>query len=261
MKTIILHNKNRIESFLRKKVFSNIYCIGDLDDLFWENTIWYGLEDKEELKAIILIYTKFEVPVLLTSATEESLYNAQLLESITALLPKKFYAHLDEGMEDILLRQYNSEYFGKYLKMALEDPAKIQKIDTFGVQPLVEKDAVQIKDLYDVSYKENWFDESTLATGKFFGLRNNQLIVSVAGVHVYSEKYKVAAIGNITTHPEYRNKGFGTKVTGELCNSLLDRVNHIGLNVKADNLGAINCYKKLGFKIIDSYEEYMFELK
>ena len=86
-------------------------------------------------------------------------------------------------------------------------------------------------------------------------------MISIAGIHVCSKKYKVAALGNIATHHDHRNKGFGKSVTARVCQSLLKDVEHIGLNVKADNEIAISCYKKLGFEIIGTYYEYMMERK
>jgi ribosomal protein S18 acetylase RimI-like enzyme len=38
-------------------------------------------------------------------------------------------------------------------------------------------------------------------------------------------------------------------------------VDYIGLNVKADNTGAISCYERLGFEKIALYGEYTLELK
>jgi predicted GNAT family acetyltransferase len=64
--------------------------------------------------------------------------------------------------------------------------------------------------------------------------------------------------GNDAAH---RNKGYGRLVTARLCQSLLEKVEHIGLNVKADNDAAIACYRKLGFEIIAPYGELTVEQK
>jgi predicted GNAT family acetyltransferase len=100
-----------------------------------------------------------------------------------------------------------------------------------------------------------------LETNQFFGIRKGMRLISIAGIHVYSEEYRVAALGNITTHPLHRGKGYGTLVTARLCKSLLKNVDHIGLNVKADNRIAIVCYRKLGFEIIAPYGEFILEAK
>ena len=67
---------------------------------------------------------------------------------------------------------------------------------------LGESDIIQIKDLYDRSYPENFFDRRMLGTGKYFGYFEDGKLIAIAGIHVYSEKYRVAALGNITTDIE-----------------------------------------------------------
>jgi predicted GNAT family acetyltransferase len=97
--------------------------------------------------------------------------------------------------------------------------------------------------------------------GQYFGLRQDGRLVSVAGVHVYSEHYRVAALGNIVTHPAYRRRGYARQVMARLCQSVLEKVEHVGLNVKADNDAAIACYARLGFEIIAPYGEFTMTAK
>ena len=98
-----------------------------------------------------------------------------------------------------------------------------------------------------------------ILTEQYFGYRDQGKLVSIGGVHVYSRVYEVATLGNITTHPDHRNRGLGGLVTASICCSLLDTVNFIGLNVKCDNLHAINLYKSLGFIISSKYGEFSFK--
>lgn len=60
-----------------------------------------------------------------------------------------------------------------------------------------------------------------------------------------------------STLPEARGQWLGTRVTARLCMNLLRQVEHIGLNVRADNAPALASYRKLGFERIASYEEFM----
>ena len=39
-------------------------------------------------------------------------------------------------------------------------------------------------------------------------------LVAVAGTHLVSDTYGVAAIGNVFTHPDYRGRGYATLATG-----------------------------------------------
>jgi ribosomal protein S18 acetylase RimI-like enzyme len=258
MKVISLHNKDRIEALLRRNTYLYLYAIGDLDDFFWEQTTWYGLRDGEHL---VLLYTGATPPVLLALAEEQLDQMRELLRLITPLLPRRFYAHLSEDLAIALSEEYRMSSHGMHYKMGLRKTELLNEVDTSEVKQLRELDVNDLEALYRVSYPGNWFDPRMLETGHYYGIRCGGALVSVAGVHVYSPSYKAAALGNVTTHPEWRRKGLGTKVTAKLCRSLLKTVDHIGLNVKADNIGALYCYEGLGFERIASYEECYFDAK
>ncbi len=95
-----------------------------------------------------------------------------------------------------------------------------------------------------------------LSLGKYIGWRESGELVSAAGVHVYSAHYRVAALGNITTHPDHRNQGFARAVTARLCQELAREVDFIGLNVKCENQPALHLYQALGFEIAAKYGEF-----
>ncbi|MGI8996207.1 MAG: GNAT family N-acetyltransferase [Pyrinomonadaceae bacterium] len=258
MKVISLHNKDRIESLLRRNAYLHLYAIGDLDDFFWGHTTWYGLRDGEQL---VLLYAGTSPPVVLALADEQWEYMRELLRLITPLLPRRFYAHLSEDLADALSAEYQMISHGTHYKMGLRKTELLNEVDISEVEQLREPDMDDLKALYHASYPSNSFDPRMLETGHYYGMRRGSSLVSVAGVHVYSPTYKVAALGNVTTHPMWRRKGLGTKVTAKLCRSLLGTVDHIGLNVKADNIGALSCYEGLGFERIASYEECSCEAK
>ena len=52
------------------------------------------------------------------------------------------------------------------------------------------------------------------------------------------------------------------EVTARLCQELRRAgIESIGLNVKADNRGALACYEKMGFERIANYGEFTLEQK
>lgn len=259
MKAIRLHDKEEIRAFFSTNVPLHIYSIGDLDDFFWPDTSWYAWKEKDDLNAVVLLYTATSLPVLL-ALTEESTLTKILLESITDLLPARFYAHLSTGLEDVFEEGHKVVSHGRHYKMALRDKTRWDTVDTAQAIPLTPTDLKDLQRLYAQSYSGNWFEPRMLETNQYFGIRGPRGLISVAGVHVYSPTYRVAALGNITTHPDFRGKGLGTAVTAKLCKSLIESVDHIGLNVKVDNEEAIRCYRKLGFEVIANYEEQMVEL-
>ena len=253
---VCLHDRAQIERFLRRNTFLHIYGLGDLDDSFWPFTTWYALADGAELRALALMYSGLSRPTLLAlGGQEEQPRLEELLTSLLPLLPPRFYAHLNSGLSDVLRTRYAVDSHGEHLKMALTDAGRLAEIDVAGATRLTAADAAEMPAFYDASYPGHWFEPGALAAGPYFGLRGPHGLLSVAGTHVYSPPYKVAALGNITTHPTQRGKGCARIVTAALCRDLLKTVSHVGLNVKAANAPAIRCYQALGFEAIASYEE------
>lgn len=112
--------------------------------------------------------------------------------------------------------------------------------------------------LFEQAYPGNWFDHRMLDTGQYLGARQDGRLVAVAGVHVHSATYRVAAIGNVTTHPEVRGQGAGRACVAALCRQLGTTVDHIGLNVRADNATAVGLYRRLGFTDVTEFAEATF---
>ncbi|HJT58371.1 MAG TPA: GNAT family N-acetyltransferase [Ktedonobacteraceae bacterium] len=262
MQAICLHSKSEIETFLRRDTFLHIYSIGDLDNFFWQYTTWYALRDAEqEISAIVLIYSGTQIPVLLAITEEPGDAMGELLQSISPLLPKRFHAHLSGDRAAVFANDYAIQPYGPHYKMALIYKDRVDAIDTSNVVPLTVSDLSALQALYDASYPANAFDPRMLETGYYYGIRQGSDIISVAGIHVYSQRYKVAALGNVTTRPDFRGQSLATAVCAKLCQALLHTIDHIGLNVKADNVSAIAAYKRLGFEVIAEYGEYDMEGK
>ncbi|MFO8035441.1 MAG: GNAT family N-acetyltransferase [Anaerolineales bacterium] len=258
MKAINLHDKRDIYQHLKLNVPLHIYSIGDLDDFFWPFTTYYGLVEDEQIREIALLYSGHELPVLLAFSNHPQQLGT-LLEMIKGLLPPSFYAHLSPTVHEVFRDTYHLTHHGEHLKMALVegDLCLNQQADDAGRIPGSEIGAVLA--FYKKSYPENWFDPRMLETGQYFGIKKGGEWISIGGVHVYSPTYNVAAIGNVATHPQHRNKGYATQVTARLCQSLSKEVDTIGLNVKTNNKAALSCYTKLGFQSVATYHEYTFQ--
>jgi ribosomal protein S18 acetylase RimI-like enzyme len=253
-----LHHKHEIEAFARRNPFAHLYELGDLDDFFWPQTRWYGWAEAGAVQQLALLYSAFAVPVLLANAEPPRESMRSLLAALLPLLPPRVYAHLDPEVVEVLVAAYHVEPHGIYHKMGLTNPAALAEADTSGTALLTTADEPALVRLYKVAYPGNWFDSRMLQTGRYVGIWHENELVSVAGVHVYAPEYGVAALGNVTTHPAWRGRGLAARVTARLCQVLLaDGIGAIGLNVKADNHGALACYARLGFTHAMVYGEYM----
>jgi ribosomal protein S18 acetylase RimI-like enzyme len=253
---VVLHDKQEIEPLLRRNAALHIYELGDLDDFHWPYTVWYALRVGDVPTALLLLYVGATTPVLLAlSEPEELPLLRELLADSIRLLPNRLYTHLTRGAEAALTDHYVLQSKGLYHKMVLQNRERLLALDTECAVRLSKQDAPELWTLYGLSYPENSFDERMLKTEMYFGVRANGRLVSVAGVHVYSERYRVAALGNIATHPGYRGRGHGTMVTARLCNELLSTIDVIGLNVGGENTAAIRCYERLGSVLPADYHE------
>lgn len=258
MRAVEIDDKEALEAFLLKHRELNYYPLGDLDDFFWPHTTWHGLKKDGEIQAVALIYRGTELPVLLAINNDNPEEMLTLLGALRETLPEQIYAHLSPGFEPAMQSRYQLTSHGEHYKMVLKDPGKIARLDVSHVEALGRDDLQDLLALYEASYPGNWFDPRMLDTGQYFGIREvDGSLVSAAGVHVFSPKYKIAAIGNITTLPERRGQGLGTAAVSKLCQSLLESVEVIGLNVRTDNTAAIQVYEKLGFESVAIYHEYM----
>jgi RimJ/RimL family protein N-acetyltransferase len=261
-----LTDKARIERCLRQDPEFYVYGLGDLDDFFWPYTTWYGREEGGVVTDVVLVYTAQALPTVVAISRRPAALQ-RLLRAVIPLLPERFYAHLSPGVEETLAGTHRLDPQGLHHKMALRDAGRVAGIDGRlhagpahdGPVRLSRWDLHDLDRLYRESYLGNWFDPRMLETGQYFGLRVEDRLVSAAGVHVYSEHYRVAAIGNVVTHPAHRNQGYAGRVTARLCHSLVEKVEHVGLHVKADNEAALACYRHLGFEIIASFGEFMVE--
>jgi GNAT superfamily N-acetyltransferase len=257
VKPVCLHSKAEIAVVLQRNALHHLYALGDLDDFFWPYTTWYALKQDDQIQQIAFVYTGLALPVLHGISEEPLDALRTLLQGLVPILPRRVYAHLSGNAVEMLAPAYQIEPHGTYYKMVLADPKRLAIVNTADVVALSGADLGDLVVLYQASYPENWFDPRMLETGHYYGIRRAGQLVSVAGVHVYSSQYRVAALGNITTHPAWRGQGLAAATTARLCQALLTQVEHIGLNVRIDNGSALACYTGLGFRPLAVYGEYM----
>jgi len=257
MELHILHDKKVIFDYLNKNSGLQIYAIGDLDDFFWPKTIWYALTENDSIQSIALLYVGMNPPTLLCFYHKESNYSTQLLKHLKLLLPNELNVHLSPNLIDVFGQENILEKYGFNYKMSLTK--KVEEVKENNIRKLNLDDLTIIQEFYSAAYPQNWFDSRMLQTDKYYGYFIENKLVGVSGIHVYSKEYKVAALGNIATHPDYRGQQIGYKLTSALCFDLQKTVNGIGLNVKSDNENAIKIYRKIGFEIVGEYDECLIK--
>jgi ribosomal protein S18 acetylase RimI-like enzyme len=272
-------DKANLEAFLTADPAVNVYAIGDLDPSCWDDCAWHGLRADDArgiagegpLKALALTYSGLSVPclqVLVEPMKLELLASAAQLLRLLAAAPERlpagsWEAHLNSGLEEILRSAGYVVAATPHLRMALDgnNLAKLQ-----AAQRAVAVTEPQLLTLADAdacmalcgTLERSWFEPQCLDRGVYIGVYDaeRQTLLAMAGTHVAAVAYGVAALGNIATRAEARRQGHGRAATRALCLALAERGMHtIGLNVTADNEGAIAMYASLGFKPVMEFVE------
>lgn len=255
MVVVNLEDRAVLASFFRRNSAAHAYELGDLDDFDWPHTVWFGWENDGRLEQVVLLYTQPRIPVLIAIAEPPAQSMAELLTAITWSLPSVLYAHTTLTLLDTLAERYAIEDAEPHLKLALE---RTDLLDRHAVETeILTRDQVdEVKAFYAAAYPGTWFVPKMLATGRYVGVRHDGRLACIAGVHVHSPTWRVAALGNVATLPELRGRGLARGACASLCKLLLDDgVETISLNVRADNAAAIASYERLGFAPVTEYVE------
>lgn len=233
------------------------YELGDLDDFFWPHTRWLGLERGGRIEQLALLYDEPDPPVLLALAEEPVDGMIDLLRAVADRLPAPLYAHLSPGLVGALAPALApSGDPVAHCKLGLADPGRLQEHDTEDAELLTPAQLAEVEGFYAHAYPGTWFQPRMLETGRYVGIRRHGELVCVAGVHVWSPAWRVAALGNVATLPDMRGAGLATAACARLCRVLLDDgIDVVSLNVRADNAAAIRAYEKLGFGHAADYVE------
>ena len=257
MQVTKIKDRTRLADYMQKKPALNAYPLGDLDDPYWQDTQFFAIEEGGEILEIALLYSGIKTPILIAVENNSPAYLTQLLREIKHLFPDHVYAHLSPSPQKEMLETYSASSHGPHQIMVLKNMSVLTSLDTSRVIRVNNRDYADLLNLIELAYPSHWLERKMLDYGPYFGIKDAQgQFLCVGGVHVYSETYKVATIGNVATHPKARGKGFGSQLIARLCHELSKSIKTIGLNVHSENQEAIHIYEKLSFEKIMDYEEF-----
>lgn len=257
-----LHDRDELEAFFLHQPVLHLYSLGDLDPAFWPHTSWYGVREGGVLQEVVLLYLGLALPTVQAFASEDPARAAALLVELLPALPPRFHAHLGPPELERTVRVHRAfSPYGLSLRLCLADPAGLNIPEPAGLVVLGDRDEPAIRALLATAYPGNFFEPRMLASGLYLGVRQAGELVAMAGLHVRSERYHAAALGNVATQPRCRGQGLARAVTAALCRRLLERgIHHIGLNVREANTAGRALYEGLGFEPRLRYQEGVVSL-
>jgi GNAT superfamily N-acetyltransferase len=258
-----LHDRDELEAFFCGDPILHLYSLGDLDPAFWPHTAWFGIRRAGLLEEVVLLYLGLSLPTVQVFASGGPAQAARLFGELLPALPARFHAHLGPPeLERTLREQRSFAPYGLSLRMRLEDPTRVELPEPPGMVVLDSGDEPAIRALLAEAYPGNFFEPRMLDSGLYLGLRREGRLVAMAGLHVRSERYRAAALGNVATHPALRGQGLARSLTAALCRRLLDRgIGRVGLNVREANTAGRALYEGLGFVTHLRYQEGVASLE
>lgn len=93
-----------------------------------------------------------------------------------------------------------------------------------------------------------------LASGHYYGIRENGRLIAIAGTHLASARYNIAALGTVFTHPDRRGRGLAGICSSHVLASVgRAGIRRVVLNVEEEKAGARRVYERLGFQTACTY--------
>ncbi len=228
---------------------THLYALADLDEPYWSASTWYRRDGL--YVGIVSAGSDWETGYAMTTdRVDEAL--ALMVEVGEGLDPGVWITG-PAGLEAAFAGVRDVDPKGLHHRMILRHPDRL--MDDDGCRPLGSDDLSAIGELIDAAPGAVFFQASMLDGGCWLGVFEADRLVAMAGTHVVSDHWGVAAIGGVLTHPDHRGRGLAARTTSAVALRLRDRVDLIGLNVAADNRVAVRLYERLGFVAAIDFEE------
>lgn len=234
-----------LEAWLRRDPVVAAYPLGYLDEEYQGFGQWFCAHDHGDISAVALMYRGLRVPILMTLG--EADVCGRLIESVAKRSPLRIYAQVLEAHAPALRSIYDCKDLRRVVRMTRSaDGGPLADASEHEVVQVSHADTADLIALYR-HYPDAFFEPYQLESGLYYGIRQGETLVAVAGVHSISESLGIGVIGNIVTHPDYRRQGLSVVCTRHLLTKMFERVPLAALNVNVSNKAARKAFSRLGF--------------
>jgi len=241
-------DRGQLRAFLETDRLLAAYAICDLEDREFGKTRWGGAFEGDRLVALALEYS---------GITPQPLFVMGRQDGIEAILrdvirPRAAYVAALPDVLPAVEASYRLDPGPQMVRMWV-DRGRFRPYPA-DVRRLLPADIGELNRLYQLGFA-SWLPSSSIADGVYFGVRLGGRLVAAAGTHVISRDARLAVVGNVLTHVDYRGRGFATAVTGAVTAELLRTADQVVLNVRSDNPPALQAYRRLGYAEHVRFEE------
>lgn len=229
-----------LRTFLEQDRLYSAYAICDLEEREFARTRWGLAWERDAPVALVLEYN---------GPTPQPLFVMGRPDGIEVVLrdlirPRLAYVAAPVGVFSAVETAYRIDPGPTMVRMWV-DQARFRPYPA-TVQRLLPVEIGDLNRLYQLGFA-SWLPPATIADGVYYGTRVNGRLVAAAGTHVISRSARLAVVGNVLTHVDFRGRGFATAVTGAVTAELLRTCDQVVLNVRADNPPALSAYRRLGY--------------
>ena len=237
-----------LRDFLERNRLFAAYALCDLEDREFSRTRWATAVDGDEIVSLVLEYSGMTPQPLFVMGRDDGI--EAILRDV--IRPRAAYvAALTESLPAVEA-VYRVDPGPPMVRMWV-DRARFRPYPA-DVRRLLPIEIGELNRLYQLGFA-SWLPSSSIAEGVYYGIRVGGRLVAAAGTHVISPQARLAVVGNVLTHIDYRGRGYATAVTGAVTAELLRACDQVALNVRSDNPPALQAYRRLGYVEHVRFEE------
>jgi RimJ/RimL family protein N-acetyltransferase len=241
-------DRPRLREFLEQDRLFSAYALCDLEDREFNKTRWGAAWAGDRMIAVVLEYAGLSPQPLFVMGD-----NAGIERVLGDLIrPRAAYVAALPDQLDPVAVHYRIDPGPPMVRMWV-DRAHFRPAPA-DVQRLLPVEIGDLNRLYQLGFA-SWLPASAIGDGVYYGVRVGGRLVAAAGTHVISPSARLAVVGNVLTHANYRGRGFATAVTGAVTAELLRFCEQVVLNVRSDNPPAMQAYARLGYQEHVRFEE------
>ncbi|WP_242205462.1 GNAT family N-acetyltransferase [Aestuariivivens insulae] len=205
-----------------------------------DNPVWFSLTEHQSNYAIDYGHVKFYHPDYTPFGAFINHQDTSAAIEKHAQLIKEFFIVGDQPKMPV---HFNppKQYIG--LQMIIYN-----HIDHPITEPVVELTDAHYDDLIELIklvYPE-YFKPKTQRLGQYFGIYKDGKLVAATGERMQTKDF--IEISAVITHPEHTGKGYAKQLIAHTASGIFNKGKIPFLHVDETNTGAIQLYKKLGFK-------------
>ena len=241
-------DRDLLRTFLERDRLRAAYAICDLDEREFPRTKWGVAFENGQTVAVALEYGGLTPQPLFVMGEPEAV--GEILRDV--LRPRLVYLAADAAHLPAVERVYRVGPGPQMVRMFVTREA-FRPVDA-AVTRLSPADIVDLNRLYGLGFS-GWLPSDTVANGIYYGVRVAGRLVAAAGTHVISAEARLAAVGNVMTHADFRGRGLAKATTSAVTQELLRTCDEVVLNVRSDNPPALAAYRALGYRDYCRFEE------